>query len=603
MTDTQNIAASVLVRDDSGGQTPPRECQPEPLPHHLLPTEAEFYQSYAWTLNAYPTIAEVVEHLRDEIRRMDSSQRGWQLAEVMTNVFLLACALSNAADDHLMGRGYDFSKVGAVPMAGPAIRLVEHALKIWQRLRESRLRWLVTWRESWEAVVNEYVEVFVVGGLPDRLVLSRCGRRLDSMLAVRLPADLLRCRLRNPAFFHVRDLTHVDILMLGRKLVAKFPNRRTPVLITGTRTAGSYFAPLLRAYLKNEGYQSVDVVTMRPKNGLCMWERRRIARSARQGGLGVIVDEPALTGSTLLKVVGILGKAGFPPDNVVALNPVHPTTRDWRSAPGCLPLSKVCILPLEPEEWHKYHLLEPGAVDGVLREYFQGRGYASTTMVSSKRVEELNSQLLALSEEKWHTRLKRIYEVRLQDGAGRVETRFVLAKSVGWGWLAYRAFIAAQHLAKHVPPVLGLRNGLLFTEWRLPDHGFQQQSRDQVVHTLASYVAARVRSLGLGKDPTAELNRDNQHEGLEELAGLLSRSYGWRPAAALKRCRIRDELTRHPCARPTLIDGKMRRQEWITGTSSLVKTDFEHHGSGKRELNVVDPAYDLADAIDRKSVV
>jgi hydroxymethylpyrimidine pyrophosphatase-like HAD family hydrolase len=46
-----------------------------------------------------------------------------------------------------------------------------------------------------------------------------------------------------------------------------------------------------------------------------------------------------------------------------------------------------------------------------------------------------------------------------------------------------------------------------------------------------------------------------------------------------------------------LIDGKMRPQEWIASGSDLVKTDFEHHGLGKTELNVTDPAYDIADAI------
>lgn len=28
-----------------------------------------------------------------------------------------------------------------------------------------------------------------------------------------------------------------------------------------------------------------------------------------------------------------------------------------------------------------------------------------------------------------------------------------------------------------------------------------------------------------------------------------------------------------------------------------LKTDYEHHGMGKNELNVVDPAYDLAEAV------
>ena len=291
MTEHRTTDASVLVRAASGGHHPPVESQPAPLSHQPLPAEAEFYQPYAWTLNAYPTIAEVMGHLRDEIGRIDSAPRGWQLAEVATNVFLLACALGNAVDDHLMGKGYDFSKAGAVPPVRPALRLAESALKLRRRIRESRMRWLIGWRDGWEAAVTAYAEVFVPAGPPDQQALTRGGRRLSSMLTAGLPGALVRGRLKNPAFFHVRDLTHVDMLTLGGKLVARFPDRRTPVLITGIRTAGSYFAPLLRAYLNNEGYQSVDVVTLRVKNGLSVWEGSRIARAAQRDAVGVIAGD------------------------------------------------------------------------------------------------------------------------------------------------------------------------------------------------------------------------------------------------------------------------------------------------------------------------
>jgi hydroxymethylpyrimidine pyrophosphatase-like HAD family hydrolase len=40
----------------------------------------------------------------------------------------------------------------------------------------------------------------------------------------------------------------------------------------------------------------------------------------------------------------------------------------------------------------------------------------------------------------------------------------------------------------------------------------------------------------------------------------------------------------------------MRPAEWLTHAGVLLKTDFEHHGLGKNELNVVDPTYDLAEA-------
>jgi HAD superfamily hydrolase (TIGR01484 family) len=61
---------------------------------------------------------------------------------------------------------------------------------------------------------------------------------------------------------------------------------------------------------------------------------------------------------------------------------------------------------------------------------------------------------------------------------------------------------------------------------------------------------------------------------------------------------LRQKLTAKPFPAATLIDGKMRPQEWISSGGTLIKTDFEHHGLGPHtELNVIDPAYDLADAI------
>ena len=41
----------------------------------------------------------------------------------------------------------------------------------------------------------------------------------------------------------------------------------------------------------------------------------------------------------------------------------------------------------------------------------------------------------------------------------------------------------------------------------------------------------------------------------------------------------------------------MGRCEWIAGSGQPLKTDFEHHGLGKAELDVTDPAYDLAETI------
>jgi len=132
---------------------------------------------------------------------------------------------------------------------------------------------------------------------------------------------------------------------------------------------------------------------------------------------------------------------------------------------------------------------------------------------------------------------------------------------------------------------------ILYSEW-LPQ-GQQAatdfRNRDQLVGTLGSYVAARVRSLSLGVDPSADLNKEGRNGGLRLLADALSQAYRDKVTAALKRTRLRERLARSgsPCL--TLIDGKMQPVEWIHGPTGLLKTDFDHHGLGKPQLNVTDP--------------
>jgi len=571
-----------------------------PLHAELLDAEWEFYRRYPWCLNAFPTMHEVVGHLRRELDALGQVEEEWQRAEIMTNVFLLSCAVTDTVDDYLLGESYDFSRVAVVvPLLGPGVRMVEQVLRMAKTIRALRVKPLRGWREAWAAVVSEFMRIFVAAGTPDRNALAHTGGRLASLLATELPRDLRRLRPRIPAAFRTQDLTHFDILDLGRALAETCPDRQQPVLIVGLRTAGSYFAPLLRAYLEANGYEQADAVTIRPKKGVAQWEMARLTRGAKQGAVAVVVDEPADTGSTLARGVDAVCKAGFAASRVVGLVPVHPTRRDWARGPESLPLSAIrAVVTLEPERWHKRRLLEPATVEGILGQYFKARKYSGAQVVTSARADRLNAQLRRRSEEKFHTRLKRVYEVRLQNGLGRTETRYVLAKSVGWGWLGYHAFVVGARLSEFVPPVLGLRDGILYTEW-LPQDGLAgaERDRDQLISSAASYVAARVRGLGLQNDPAPDVGRANQHKGFEVLASALSRAYGWRAAAVLKRGRIRRELARQACPHPSLIDGKMRPEEWITSAASLLKTDFEHHGLGKTELNMTDPAYDVAEAI------
>ena len=540
---------------------------------------------------------ELKQRLGHELARPPQDLEGWPRQEVPANVFLLSCALADATDDYLVGESYDFSRAAVLPGIGRLTRVVDRLLQARAGYRARRQGGLRRWRGAWGSALVEFLEAWMAEGNPDPARLASAKATLAGLLDRALPEELLARRAKVPAAFRTQDLTHHDVVELVDRFAAAFPDRERPILAVGLRTAGSYFAPLVCASLKVRGYRNVEAVTLRPKKGVAPWEQEAIARCGAGGGLAVLVDEPANTGETLARTAELVGRSGVPAQNVVVLVPVHPTRRDWNEAHECLPLSRSTVIALEPEDWHKHRLLDPEPLGRQLQEYFAARGYAEAVVVASREAERLNHRLQRLSEEKFHSRLKRVYEVRLRDLEGRVETRYVLAKSVGWGWLGYHAFVVAERLADFVPPVLGLRHGILYMEW-LPkgDVSAVPHDREELVRRAASYVAARVRSLRLPADPVPGL--DPQHQkGHQLLAFVLSDAFGSKLAALLVRARLCRELSRRACPVPTLIDGKMRLLEWLRGPASFLKTDFEHHGMGKTELNVTDPAYDLADAV------
>src|SRR5262249_14928945 len=147
-------------------------------------------------------------------------------------------------------------------------------------------------------------------------------------------------------------------------------------------------------------------------------------------------------------------------------------------------------------------------------------------------------------------------------------------------------------LAGEVPAVIGLRQGLLFSEWL--DAGGPGLADASLPATLGSYVANRVRRLPLSEDPCFQPPR-YRWTGWDELSHLLRRVYG--PyVGRLKRRALTHQLRRYVAPRPTVVDGHMRPGEWIGTWAGLRKVDAEQHNFGGGELDVVDPAYDLAAA-------
>jgi hydroxymethylpyrimidine pyrophosphatase-like HAD family hydrolase len=569
------------------------------LPTRPLDSETEFYSEYPWSLNMLPKFGEMLRYLSRELERLDNIQRDWRCSEVWTNIFLLTGTITNTVDDLLLGDYYDLSKIAAsLPVPGLAIRLGNKVLDIPGAVRTQRLRGLRSWRDKWAAVVDDFLtQSFEDGRLIPSVDSRTKGRCLD-LLAAGLPSKLLQQRPRIPAYFRSRDFTHFDCIQQGLKFVNAYSELARPVQVAGLRTAGSYLAPLLCALLRSRGYQDVDWVTFRPRKFLGEFEKAKLLRARRKGARVLIVDEPVLSGTTLAKTVSILRGMGFSDGDIVELLPIDPACPDWRDSPYIQAVSKIGAIPLEPAERYKQELLDSAKVEPLLNEYFRNLGYDSAKVVSSPRVEAMNFEWKNRPAEKIDSRLKRVFEVQLCGPSGS-EIRYVFAKSVGWGWMGYHAFLAGQQLSGFVPPILGQRDGILYAEWLPQDSegAVSKLDRGRLVNFLADYVVTRSRSLTFESDPSPALIRDGEHKSFEHLAGILNRAYNSRAIGALQRPRIRQRLSRQITPAPNLTDSRMAAGEWIRFGSQLLKTDFEHHCQGKNETYSTDPAYDLADAI------
>lgn len=565
-----------------------------------MPSRAEldFYSQYSWCLNATPTMTEVLEHLSEELGKVGRLQDGWQVREVITNIFLLSCAVTDTIDDYLAGTIYDFSKIEKrLSWARPAVRIAETALAAKNRLRGFLLSSLSRWRHEWAMAITEFLFHSMVGGRPDHTTVLRQCKSLTSLLHhPSFPKRLYNCRPRVPAFFRSRDFAPADCLELGRKVIDGCSTNQ-PILVVGIRTAGSFLAPLLCAYLRKM-HRRADWVAIRPKKGLASSERAVLANAGQKKARVLIVDESIHSGQTLAVAVDLLRHMGFSDEDIVVLNPAEPAFPDWRNSKAVKYFSKIDVLTLEPSERYKQQLLDSGAADVWIREYFAASGYRAARLVDDPVADGLNSSW-AKTPERVDVRLKRLYAVLSTNNNGESEVRYVLAKSVGWGWLGYHAFVTGLRLSKFVPPIIGLRDGILFTEWltEKPSVVAETHDRKRLIECIACYVAERARNLTLNNYRASDLASEGRHKGFEILANLLSKAYPLRSLSSLKRAWVRQELAEQDSSTPVLTDSKMSPDEWIWTGPRPVKTDFEHHGQGKNELGAADPAYDLADAI------
>jgi len=343
--------------------------------------------------------------------------------------------------------------------------------------------------------------------------------------------------------------------------------------------------------LETEGYRSVGLLTVEPLKGVGRREGRQLKQFAARGYWALIVDDPPDSSRSLLAALDIVQRAGFVAGNIKFVAPTHPASTSWFKT-----LPESSVITLLPEQWHKYDLLNSKVVELRLGEYFRNRNFARVSVAASQRADEFNARIQSFSSDDRGHRLKRIFEVHLETPEGKKQTQYILAKSVGWGWFSYRAFLMGYKLSEFVPPILGLRDGILYMEWIPPAAIEPGNKRNALLHASAAYVAARVHRLNLTAS-AAGMDFKRYNNGSRTLAKALSRAYGQFLTDLLMHSRIDKQVRDLGCPFPTLIDGNMLRNEWLLGPQGPLKTDYEHHGMGKTALNVTDPAYDLADTI------
>jgi hydroxymethylpyrimidine pyrophosphatase-like HAD family hydrolase len=383
---------------------------------------------------------------------------------------------------------------------------------------------------------------------------------------------------------------------MAQRFLGICPQQERPLVVVSPRTSGPYFAPLVKAYLESHGWHDVSWVSIRPKVRVSLWETRRMKRLLEPSPKVLVVDDHPNTGVTFGLILGWLCHLGVAPKDVVILAPSHPRRPGWHLPAGTPGAEEVTIIRVEPSAFYKARLLDDSAFLLLLKGLDQASQWASAVVVPCKEIDAVNREFAEQATEGIQVRLKRLYRIRATRGDGTPEEVLVLAKSVGWGWWGYHAYLVGKRLEGSVPPVLGLREGLLISRWVGAARGSERRpSLRAIREAIPAYVAARVKALPMAEDPCCDDTAFDSSDW-ELLADAFEGVYGW-VLRRLKRRALRQAMRKYLAPRPTVIDGALRPEEWVQTPKGLCKVDYEHHAFGSTEANIVDPAYDLASAI------
>jgi hypothetical protein len=546
-----------------------------------------FFESYAWCLNPMLSLRDQLNRLQEELERVLASRSDWENRESQTNVYLFVCSIACTLDDYLHGELHDVSalhsRFGALgSLAGLARALADAVSTPFRRPKTAAV---LRWRRSWGAVVD--LACALLAGAGDTVRWALLARNIATLAGRKLPKELSSRRLRIPEAFRCQDLAHYDVFELVDRYLAQRAGSPGQVVVIGARTAGAYMAPLAACRLSAAGWNDVQWSTVRPRDGISRRETREVSSLVRGPRTQVVlIDDFPNTGDTHLKLLAMLYGIGVPPHQISILAPRHPHRSQW-TLPEEVQRG-VTIITLEPAELYKAKLLEDGRWAAAVIGKALTESGAAIRLRAGGETTSLNARLHAQLSDGYHVRLKRVFELDTAGGSGAEPVR-ILAKSTGWGWYGYHAYLAGRRLSGFVPEVIAFSEGFMFCRW------IQCENKAPAAAGIGAYIARRANALRLDEDPA--LNSPGYRwVGWNEMIEVLRGLYG----ARWNRFRvpaIRRHLAKYVNAVRTLVDGQMKRDDWVCKGNQTLKSDFEQHNFGGPEFDLVDPAWDLAAAV------
>ncbi len=579
--------------------------------------EAAWADGWQWVLDLRQSFAGLLDTV---LILADTKDAGEEIDDGGTalNLCLVFSAMQQILSDHLHRHFYDPG--GLSGRLGPAAVLARLATAVAIRLRRAWVRAfrsdLVALEAELMRLQVEFASAHLIGGAAAADAVRRNRNRLTALGGHRLPASLGRWRLKIPGAFRSMDLYPEDCALLARKAAPLIGDLRTPVLVVGVRTSGLYMAPHAVAALKSDGFSATSILTIRPGVPLLHHELLEVRRVAAAGGLAIVLDDPTWWGTAYARSIAALAAAGMPRDRIcAALCEIgnQPVLRFLHRSDELLPqeLSRVWAglvsapnVLLKRGEWAIDRLMENSTVERTLNrpEFLAALGADSVSVLSGYDLGAAGEapppgfdppKTRAPQRQGRRFHVKKVFEVELLHGARRERMR-VLAKGAGLGFFGVHSLIAARALTGLVPPVLGLHKGVLFCRW-IEDGARPARSR-ALASVIGTYARARAQRLALPDAPAGVFEGKAVLTSARRAARVLTRGLG--RTGPIAQFRAEEEILAVIRSPRCVVDGQMRPSEWIAlGDGSVVKTDFEEHGFDISDRGVVDPLFDVAQAI------